>query len=111
MADDPIRTYLDALKEMDKAQGAVEGLVNVIHDASKKLKRWRGAGVSDIKAPHIPPEVQLGRYVIRGGDWPCAQQLGEALGDWHRAYSRAQDAYKAVPKPDRGRLQPLPKYD
>lgn len=109
MPTNRIRAYLDARKELDRSADRVEKIASLVHDASKKLRGWRRVGISGAKTHHIPPEVQVGNQVINASDWPTLQQLSEAPSGWHEANARPRDAYMAIPKHDRGGLQPLPK--
>lgn len=106
MSTDPIRAYLDARNNLEQAAQRAERMVGIILGAAIKLRDWKRVMVSNANVG-FPAEIALTtQNSIRADEWPTAQQLAEALAQWHQARSAARSAWSAVPSSDRPGIQP-----
>jgi len=106
MATDPISEYQTALREFEQATRRVERIVGIISDASSKLGDWQRVSVANINVG-FPAEILRGPS-INGSDWPTAQQLAEALSQYHSTLHEAGNTYRRIPADQRGVIQPPP---
>jgi len=57
----------------------------------------------------MPPEVTMGRPVSTDArKWPTADQIQQALADWHDAMANVRAKWGAAPEQDRASLKPPP---
>ena len=105
MATDLIGAYQDALKSLTNARGEAERVANIIVDAGVKLHKWEVVMISNGQRG-FPPEIALpGSGSINRSTWPTADQLENALADYHQALHSAQNAWSAIPSESRIGLQ------
>ena len=108
MADDPIRTYLDARTALEQATGRTERFVDVIISAGDNLRDWRRVMISNASGVGFPLEL-ANAPSINAKKWPTAQELAEILAAWHKARHACDNAWMNVPVKDRLGLQGPPK--
>ena len=107
MSTDPIATYQEALRNLDVATRQAERIVGVVTAAGSKLCDWKQVSMSNIDLG-FPPEVTLSGHSINAREWPTAQELGEALANWHQAHQAVERAWRMIPSDRRMGLQPPP---
>lgn len=106
MVEDPIRTYIDAKGELDKALSKVHELQSIIGLVNTALKEHPYAfRVSGVTFPASVP-IQRG---LNPDDWPSAKQIGEVLANLHKAHDRAELIWASLSKADQQELSPPPK--
>jgi len=105
MDKDPIRTYIDAKTELDKALLKVHNLQETIGVVNTALKESPYSfRVSDMTFPVTAP-MKRG---LNPRDWPSAEQIGEALVNLHNAHDHAESVWASLTKIDQQELSPLP---
>lgn len=85
MAQDPIREYSDAVKELEAATGKVELLQGITRGMNSYLNNPYGAN-----------------------NWPQIQQIAEALISLHEKREIAEKAWRNLSDTDRKLVSPLP---
>jgi len=100
---DPIAEYQTATQKFEAAVRKAEQVVQTITDAAAKLRDWRHVGVSNINVG-----LPLTANAINGAIWPTAQQLAEALADYHSTLHEVGNAYRRIPTQQRQVIQPPP---
>lgn len=111
MSDDPIRAYLDARKAFEQAEGTLNKIRVPIHDAATML----GQGYHQSTMTNAPggmgfPMDAFGNHSIDYNTWPTAEEIGQALVEWHKSYNTLKNTYRAIPGPDQSGVQPPPSY-
>jgi len=105
MGKDPIRTYIDAKRELDKALSKVHELQANIGLVNTALKEhpysFRISGMT------FPASVPI-QHGLNPNDWPSAEQIGEALVNLHNAHDHAESIWASLSKADRQELSPPP---
>ena len=110
MSDDPIRDYLDARKAFEEATGRVDEIRKVIHDAEAMLGRgYYLSTMTNAGGMGFPAEA-YGISSIDYKTWPTADEIGQALADWHDGYNALKNTYRAIPGPEQSGVQPPPEY-
>jgi len=104
MAEDKIRRYQEALRELEVATRNVEKYVATITDVSEKLQNWDRVVISNVGDIGFPPEAHV--KSINADDWFTAIQLAEALSNWHKVCHEVRNAWNAIPSENRMGLQP-----
>ena len=109
MAEDPIRKYIDAKRELDSLTEKVKKLQRFIEDVGNALRNPFRFMVSNVSVG-FPPEVAMagGIPTLNASEWPTAQQIAELLSSLHKAYHNALNAFMGIPEPDRKNVAPLP---
>lgn len=109
MAEDPIRKYIDAKRELDSITEKIEKLQRFIEEVGNALRNPFRFIVSDVSVG-FPPEVAMVRGIptLHANEWPTAQQIAELLSSLHRAYHDARNAFMRIPEADRKNVAHLP---
>ena len=106
MADEPIRTYINAKGELSEALSKVNELQTIIGVVNTALKEhpysFRVSGVA------FPASVPI-QHGLNPDDWPSAKQIGEVLVALHKAHDRADSIWASLSKADQQELSPPPK--
>jgi hypothetical protein len=105
MSTNSIQDYQESLRKLEAARNKVERFVVEIKNGANSLLAWDQVVISNVQVG-FPPEAQV--HSINADNWPTAQQLAEALSEWHKANHAVQNAWQAIPKADRTGLQPPP---
>jgi hypothetical protein len=98
-----IESYQAAMNEYDAAKQKCQQLSNFISQAAKILHNWPKATVANVTG-NFPPELVTRRSEasINGKDWPTAQQIADALCDFHAKQLAMSNAYDRIPQSQRG---------
>jgi len=109
MAQDPIRKYSDAVKELEKATGQVELLQGIIGRMYNYLGNPYKLRISNVSVA-FPTEVTLGGNIrnFDADNWPQVQQIAEALADLHSKRKAVEEAWHNLSDTDKGLVKPLP---
>jgi len=109
MAEDPIRKYSDAVKELEKATGQVELLQGIIGRMYNHLMNPYKLMISNVSVK-FPVSVSLGGNIptFDAKNWPQIQQIAEALADLHSKRKAAEEAWHNLSDTDKRLLKPLP---
>jgi len=109
MAEDPIRKYIDAKRELDSLTEKVEKLQRFVEEVGNSLRNPFRFMVSDVSVG-FPPEIAMSRGIptLYANEWPTAQQIAELLASLHKAYLDARNAFMRIPEPDRKNVAHLP---
>jgi len=105
MATDRIQAYQEALKKLEVTTRQVEHYVGEIQNGATKLRNWESVVISN-SGVGFPAEAH--GESIDANTWPSAQQLAEALSEWHKARHTVNNAWSAIPEERRTGLQPPP---
>lgn len=108
MASNPITEYQTALRNFNRAKNHAETLVNTIAEAAAKLQNWRTVRVSNVNVG-FPVDISISNS-INANQWPTAQQLAEALADYHSRLHEVGNAYRRIPEDQREVVQPPPAH-
>lgn len=106
MAEDPIRQYSEATRELDGSIAKVRELSSYIAGVGSLLAenpyRLMVSNVKDVKVG-FPPEVAMvsGIPSLDGNRWPTAGQIAEVLSDLHQKRKAARNAWHSLSKADR----------
>jgi hypothetical protein len=104
MADDPVRSYLEARAAFDAAKDKAQGMVDACRRIVSMLDRWEGVSFSNVRGVGFPPGLAL----INADDWPSVQALAQAITDYHQARAAMREAWDHVPDDLLSGLQPPP---
>ena len=108
MSQDQIRVYLDAKASLDEARKKIYEMRDLIAEVGQKLLSPYNFMVSNVSVG-FPPEVAMGGVpTLNADNWPSAKQIAETLASLHTAYHQVQNAWMAIPEPDRKNLVPPP---
>jgi hypothetical protein len=109
MAEDPIRKYSDAVKELEKVIGQVELLQGIMGRMYNYLGNPYKLMIFNVSAK-FPTEVTLGRDTptFDAKNWPQIQQIAEALADLHSKRKAAEEAWHNLSDTDKKLVKPLP---
>ena len=112
MAQDPIRKYSDAVKELEKATGQVELLQGIIGRMTSYLHNPYEFIISNVNVSvTFPAEVTFGRNVpiFDADNWPQIEQIAEAIANLHSKRKAVEEAWHNLSDTDKGLVNPLPK--
>lgn len=108
MSEDPVRKYLDAKAELDKAEQRVQNMARKIAEAGDALRRdpWSFM-VSNVDVG-FPPEVAMSSaaHSLNAREWLTAKQIAEELSAMHKAQHEAVNLWTALSNADRQNLTP-----
>ncbi len=109
MSEDPIRKYLDAKNELDKALSTVEGLKSIIGEVAKALNKPYSFMVSNVNVG-FPAEVAMagGIPTLNADEWPSAKQIAETLAALHKEHHQVRNLWFSLSETDRKNLAPPP---
>ena len=96
MATDTLLSYQERQFELKRAERKVDELVAALTDAVNKLRNWDNVVISNVYVP-FPAELSLFGAVIDGSNLPSAQELAQALSEYHRLRIAAQITYRKIP--------------
>lgn len=105
MSIDSIQNYQEALRKLESARHKVDRFVIEINNGANSLRTWDQVVISNVQVG-FPPEAHV--HSINADNWPTAQQLAEALSEWHKANHAVNNAWQAIPKEHKTGLQPPP---
>jgi hypothetical protein len=103
---DPIRTYLDSVANLERVEKNAKSLISIVIQVAAALQQNPlGVMFSNVQTG-MPMSVGTNRATADGSKWPTAEQMQQALAQWHHARLQASQAWNAVPQGDRARLKP-----
>ena len=103
---DPVRKYLDAVRQLDAVSDELNDVVNVIAAVADALKTKPARFMFSDIAPELPADVVLGHATrVEGDKWPAAEKIQEILLNWHTARKQVLAAWAAVHKADQAHLR------
>jgi len=111
MSEDPIRKYLDAKAQMDKAFTHVRNLTSNIVAVGQALQDPLHFMVSNVDVG-FPAEVAMGgaKFTLNADKWLSAKQIAEDLASLHRARHQAISLWGSLSQTDKENLaSPEPK--
>ena len=83
--------------QLKEARERVEQLVTVITDAANKLRHWDRVTVANVYVS-FPPGLTLFGSDIDGEAFPSAQELAQALSEYHRLLDSATETTTEGPE-------------
>jgi hypothetical protein len=103
MAQDPIRKYSDAVKELKKAIGQVELLQGIIGRMNSHLNNPYKLRISNVSVS-FPTEVTIGKDILTfdADNWPQINQIAEALANLHNKRREMEKAWHNLSETDKG---------
>lgn len=110
MAQDPIRKYSDAIKELEKATEQVVRLREIIGGMYSGLQNPYELMISNISVG-FPAEVTLGRNIrnFNANEWPQIKQVAEVLANLHNKRKVVEEVWNNLSDTDKGLINPPPK--
>jgi hypothetical protein len=110
MAQDPIRKYSDAIKELEKATEQVVRLREIIGGLYSGLQNPYELVISNVSVG-FPAEVTFGRNIrdFNANDWPQIKSIAEALVNLHNKRKVVDEAWQNLSDTDKGLVNPPPK--
>lgn len=102
MAKDPVREYLDAKSELDKAKNTIREMTLVINKVATALRLDRERFVVTGTEIVIPAEL-LGGNVdsLKANEWPSAEQIAQNLKVMHDAHRKAKVLWEVLSDSDK----------
>ena len=111
---DPIRAYLDAVRDYDEKAEKARELIKGIAAVCDALRYHLPEFLSGTYGLSIPREASGG---FRAGpslqfnmdEWPDKGALRSVIAEWHASFRRLNDAWDKVSEQDRGALRHPPR--
>jgi hypothetical protein len=103
---DPIRAYIDSQSNRDRVAGIAKRYVSTIVQVAAALQRNPLGVMFSNTTTGMPMTVATDRPIASAGDWPTAEQIQQALAQWHHANQQVLQAWNAVPQADKSSLKP-----
>lgn len=102
---DPIRGYLDSVANLERVANNAKSMTKiVIHVAAALQQNPLGVMFSNVQTG-MPMSVGTDHATADGSKWPTAEQMQQALAQWHHAKLQVSQAWNAVPMSDRAHLK------
>ncbi|HLY54331.1 MAG TPA: hypothetical protein VKS60_02165 [Stellaceae bacterium] len=101
---EPVRTYVEALKERQHAERAIRDVIEFVKYVSNALERDSANFTFDNKPRLNPSTSRAGGSTYESSKWPTAQGLQELMMKWDIARKHVQDAWDALSADDRAIL-------
>ena len=105
MAGNPIADYQQAVKNLETATREAQRIADVVVDVGTKLRNWKRVSVAN-SGIGFPTGHDIS---VDASMWPTAQKVGEAIAQYHSAWTAAHNAWSAIPADNRAGLQPPPR--
>jgi hypothetical protein len=106
---DPIRTYLDSVNNLERVAADAKRMISVVVGVASALQQNPLRVMFSNAAIGMPMDVAFGRSATANArDWPTADQIQQALAQWHHARAQVSQAWNTVPPNDRNSLRPPP---
>ncbi len=104
---DIVNDYLEARAAFATASKKVDDLAGKAQAVASALARERGNFMFS-NSGAMPMEVGLNprHKSMNAHDWPSADQIQDALREWHETKSRMTDMWMGIPTDIQGGLQP-----
>jgi hypothetical protein len=103
---DPIRTYLDSMANLERVAANAKRLIGTVVGVASALQRDPLRFMFSNSASGLPMDVAFKAASANANDWPTADQIQQALAQWHHARAQVSQAWNAVPQNDRNSLRP-----
>jgi hypothetical protein len=104
---DPLRVYADLYNQAVEARRRVDAIRLLLARAAEALeKRPERFRFDGIDAAGLPS--WLTEPFAPAAEWPAAEQIQQALAEWHRTADRLLDAWEALFQRDREMLAKSP---
>lgn len=103
---DPIRTYLDGVNNLERVEANAKSLFGVVIQVAAALQGNPLRVMFSNTLTGMPMSVGTERAIADASKWPTAEQIQQALAQWHSARVATLQLWNAIPQADRGHLKP-----
>jgi hypothetical protein len=100
-----LEQYFGALRSLEAATTRAAAIVERVRLVATMLEvDWRDVAVLGV-CSYMPTRL-LHSPAITRDEWPSIEEIGNVLGEWHRAYDTVARAWAALPEDSRREVPP-----